>query len=485
MSARSVGAALHRGALTVAAVASAFIVQTASAQTPSGPARFVGTWEGVIQAGQTRLRLGLKVERDSAGALRGFMTSIDQGNAIMPSTITVGGDTLIVAMPAANAYYRGVINAGRDTLDGAFMQGAALELKFHRTTMAPATVVRPQEPKPPFPYRAEEVSFQSAPGVRLAGTLILPAGAGPFPAVVFVTGSGPQDRDEALMGHKPFLLLADYLARKGIASLRYDDRGVAKSTGNFGAATSVDFADDAEAGVRFLRANAAIARDRVGILGHSEGGYIGPMVAARSKDVAFLVLLAGPGIPGDSILVLQQRLIAAAAGAPLAQIEFGAQLNRVTFATIKAGGDSATMMAHLQSGVREVIATLPSSQQAQVPADQVVQQLAQSLTPWFRYFIGYDPRTALRQIRVPLLAVNGTLDLQVPYKENLGAIDAALKEAGNRQYTLVELPRLNHLLQTATTGGVGEYSTIEETMSPTALDAIATWIAERFVRPKA
>lgn len=457
---------------------------TAAGQTSAQQAaQFVGVWEGTIELGPNRLRIGLTVARDSLGGLRGFMTSIDQAGARIPSTMALHGDTLVVDMPLASAAYRGVITAARDTLRGTFTQGGSTPLDLHRTAALSAAAARPQEPKPPFPYRTEEVSFESAPGVRLAGTLTIPAGAGgPFPAVVFVTGSGPQDRDENLLGHKPFLLIADYLARRNIASLRFDDRGTAKSTGDFAAATSVDFANDAEAGVRFLRSNAAIARDRVGILGHSEGGMIGPMVAARSSDVAFLVLLAGPGIPGDSILVLQQRLVATAAGAPAADIEFGARLNRIAFAAIKAGGGSAAMIARIRAGVDELVPTLTPVQRLQATPDAIVHQLAQTVTPWFRYFITYDPRPTLRRIRVPVLALNGTLDVQVPYKENLSAIDAALKEAGNRDYRVLELPQLNHLFQTAKTGGVGEYATIDETMSPAALEAIASWITERFVR---
>ena len=444
--------------------------------------RFVGLWEGAIQPGAIRLRLGLTIERDSLGGLRGFMTSIDQGSQRVAATITVRGDTLVVDMSQVQTVYRAVITAGRDTLRGTFHSGAPLPLDLHRTASLGTPPARPQEPRPPFPYGTREVVFESAPGVRLAGTLVLPAGAGPHPAVVFVTGSGPQDRDETLMGHKPFLLLADQLARKGIASLRFDDRGYGRSSGTFASATSADFADDAEAAVRFLRSESAVARDRVGILGHSEGGMVGPMVAARSRDVAFLVLVAAPGIPGDSLLMIQQRLILTASDVPPANIATAAALNRVIFSAIKAGGDSAAIITRLRASLGEVIAAFPPEVRQQATPDALVREASQAVTPWFRFLLTHGPRVALRQVRVPVLALNGALDLQVPPRENLPAIEVALREAGNRDYRMVELPGLNHLLQTAQTGLPTEYQVIEETMSPLALEMIVTWIAERFVR---
>jgi hypothetical protein len=402
------------------------------------------------------------------------MTSIDQGNAKIPSTLSMHGDTLVVSMPAATATYSAVFSAADDSLHGSFTQGIAMPLNMGRTA-PPAPPSRPQEPKPPFPYDAEEVSFESVPGVRLAGTLTIPPGAGPFPAVALVTGSGPQDRNEELVGHKPFLVIADYLARHGIATLRYDDRGVAKSTGKFATATSVDFANDAEAAVRFLRTKPRIAHDHVGVMGHSEGGLIAPMVAARSSDVAFIVMLAGPGIAGDSILLLQQALIAQATGVPTAAIEQAAEANRRLYAVLKSTPDSTAAAAQIAALSTRMVATLPVAQQAQA-TEQLKMAQAQLISPWMRYFISYDPGPTLRKVRVPVLAMNGTLDLQVPYKANLPAISAALTEAGNQDFRVAAMPGLNHLFQHATTGSPTEYPNIPETFSPDALDMIATWI---------
>jgi hypothetical protein len=298
--------------------------------------------------------------------------------------------------------------------------------------------------------------------------------------VVLVTGSGPQDRDESLLGHRPFAVLADHLTRQGIAVLRYDDRGVAKSTGRFADATSADFAEDALAAVHYLRTRREVGK--IGIAGHSEGGVIAPMVAVRSPDVAFLVLLAGTGLPGDSILKMQSRLIARASGVSAEMIELSARAQTRMFAAVIEGGDSAAMRARLRQIGAEALAQMTEEQRraSRLTPAAMEANIAQISTPWFRYFLAYDPRPTLRRVRVPVLALNGSLDLQVPPKEDLAAIAAALREGGNRDVRTIELPGLNHLFQTTTTGAPTEYAQIEETMSPAALSAISAWILERF-----
>lgn len=449
------------------------------AQQPAASAeRFTGNWIGVLVTPTVRLRLALTISRDSAGTLGGVLTSLDQGNAKIPGTLTIHGDTLVASMTSAQATYTAALDAKGDSLRGTFFQGGALPLAMGRAPALP-TPVRPQEPKPPFPYASQDMSFESVPGVRLAGTVLMPPGTGPFPAVVMVTGSGAQDRNEELLGHKPFLVIADYLARHGIASLRYDDRGFGKSTGSFAASTSADFANDAQAAVGFLRAQKGIAGDHVGILGHSEGGLIAPIVAARSKDVAFVVLLAGPGLPGDSILLMQQELIARAQGAPPELIDRSAEANVRLFAAVKGSRDSADAAARVDSISRRMVASLPEDQREQART-QLAAARQGLMAPWMMYFLKYDPRPTLRQVRVPLLALDGSLDLQVPPKQDLAAIDTALKAGGNKDYRVQELPGLNHLFQPAKTGSPTEYATIEQTFSPIALQLIADWINARF-----
>lgn len=445
-----------------------------AAQQPSTQDRFIGNWVGALKTPAINLRMALTVKHDSAGGLAGEMISLDQGSAKIPATITAHGDTLVVAMPTAGASYTATLSARGDSLEGSFKQGGALPLAMGKVAALPVAQ-RPQEPKPPFPYDTQSVAFESVQGVKLSGTLTTPRGAGPFPAVVLVTGSGPQNRDEELLGHKPFLVIADYLARHGIAALRYDDRGTAKSTGNFATATSVDFANDAAAAVHFLQSAPRIAKNRIGIVGHSEGGLIAPMVAARSKDVAFIVLLSGPGIPGDSILLLQQALIAKATGAPQTAIDRAATVNRQLYAAVKNAKDSADAVAKINEVVAKVLADATPAER-QLGEQQLNSARSQLLSPWMRYFLTYDPRPTLQKVHVPVLALGGMRDLQVPANVDLPAIKAAVEAGGNKNVRIVELPGLNHLFQTATTGSPTEYGSIEETFSPAALEIIANWI---------
>ena len=451
----------------------------AMAQAAPDSGRFIGSWHGTLQAGATALRLALSVSRDSTGALAGFFTSLDQGNARIEAALDVRGDTLKASMPSIGGEYA-AIAASRDTLLGTLRQGGgAFPLRMVRGAAPAAIGPRPQEPASPLPYRTREVEISSVPGVRLSGTLSLPEGPGPFPAVVLVSGSGAQDRDEALMGHRPFLVLSDHLVRRGIATLRYDDRGVGRSTGRFDGSTTADFADDAEAALRFVRGTPGVARDRVGIVGHSEGAMIGPMLAARSRDVAFVVLLAGPGVRGDSLLLLQTRALLAAAGAPADVVKRTVLANRRIYAAIMADTDSAETMRRVRAAEADYLAATPASSSA--AAESALRSgRSRLLDPWTRFFLRYDPAPPLRGTRVPVLALNGTLDLQVPHATNLRAIAAALEAGGNRDYETVALPGLNHLFQTARTGAVSEYATIEETMAPAMLARVAEWITARF-----
>jgi fermentation-respiration switch protein FrsA (DUF1100 family) len=467
-----------------------FAGATAGGQSPAPPPapaadRFAGDWAGVLRPGAASLRITLTITRDAAGGYVGTAGSPDQGPTRIPATVAVRGDTLTFAIPTAGARFVGVLSAG-DSVRGTFTQGpGTLPLALGRAAPGvPAPAARrPQTPAAPFPYRTQDVTFESVPGVRLAGTLVVPPGPGPFPAVVFITGSGPQNRDEELFEHRPFAVIADRLARAGVASLRADDRGVGASTGDFRAATSADFAADAEAAVRYLRTRPEVARDRVGLLGHSEGGLIAPMVAARTRDVAFLVLLAGPGLPGDSILLLQGAALARAAGLPDAAVAQQASVQRPLFAAVRAARDSADASTRIRRAVDSIVTAQPEAARAGARA-QLATASEQLATPWMRYFLTHDPAPVLRRVQVPVLALNGALDRQVPAAENLGAIRAALAAGRNRDHTETTLAGLNHLFQTAGTGLPNEYGVIEETVAPAALDAVTAWIVARFARAR-
>jgi len=447
-------------------VTSLLVASFAFAQTP--PASVAGSWEGTLDAMGTKLRIGVAITRQTDGTLTATMDSPDQGAyGLALSDVTFAEGVLKFALKAASGSFEGKMSDTGTEIAGTWTQTLSLPLILKKVDKL-ARPNRPQEPKPPFPYRSEDVTVaNAAANVTLAGTLTLPEGRGPFPAVVFITGSGPQNRNEELLGHKPFLVLADHLARRGIAALRYDDRGIGKSTGDFGAATSEDFAGDALAAWRFLGARRDIDPRRIGLLGHSEGGLIAPMLAARTPGIAFVVMLAGPGVTGEQIMLKQAALIMKANGATDAAIAANTDLQKQIFAVLRE--ETAT------TRIVERLGAIP----VPGPKEASERLVKQSSSPWMRFFALYDPAPALAKVTCPVLAVAGELDLQVPVDQNLPIIEEALKKGGNKDYSVVRLMGLNHLLQTCKTGAPGEYAQIEETMSPIALDTIAAWIRKR------
>jgi pimeloyl-ACP methyl ester carboxylesterase len=440
-------------------------------------AEVAGIWQGTIDAGGTKLRVVLKVSKGTDGTLTAALDSIDQGaKDLKVDTISVKDSTFSFEMKMLGASYTGRLNNDGSEINGQFTQGGgSIPLVFRRGEKPPEPK-RPQEPKPPYPYNEEEVVFENkSAGVKLAGTLTLPRAGGPFAAVLLITGSGPQDRNEMVFGHKPFMVLADHLTRSGLAVLRYDDRGIGKSTGEFGKANTEDFAGDAVAGVEYLKTRKEINPKQIGLIGHSEGGIIAPIVAVRSPDVAFVVLLAGTAMPGDQLLYLQGNLLAKAAGASDQAIADQRALQEAMFAIVRQERDSVAAERKLREHLGNSIAGLPEEQK-KAALQQIEVQIKTVNSPWFRYFLTYDPVPMLKRVQCPVLALNGGRDLQVPPKENLEKIAAVLKESSNKDYKTVVFPGLNHLFQTCTTGLVSEYTTIEETISPPVLATISDWL---------
>ena len=343
------------------------------------------------------------------------------------------------------------------------------------------TLLRPQTPKPPFPYKALELKYPNkTAGIDLAGTLTLPEGQGPFPAVILISGSGAQDRDETIFEHRPFHVLADTLTRRGIAVLRVDDRGVGGSGGSVSKSTSDDFAGDVMAGIAVLKARPDIDGRKIGLMGHSEGGIIAPMVAARSSDVAFIVMLAGTGLPGDEILMMQGRLIAKVMGASEKDLDKQKDLQKRLFGIMKTETDPKKARTAMREELKKLLNDAsPEERKAAGDVDSFAENEIKKLeSPWFRFFLKFDPRPTLEKVHCPVLALNGEKDLQVPPKEDLAEIAKALKKGGNTRVTTKELPGLNHLFQTCKTGAVSEYSEIEETIAPSALKVIGDWVVE-------
>ena len=346
------------------------------------------------------------------------------------------------------------------------------------------TPSRPQEPKRPFPYIEELISYDNPEaGVTLSGTLTLPSSKGPFPVVLLIAGSGKIDRDETVFGHKPFLVLADYLTRQGIAVLRFDKRGCGQSTGNYDKTTTQDFSQDVLAGIAYLKSRKEVNPNQIGLIGHSEGGIIAPIVAAKSKDVAFVVLMAGTGVTGEEILYEQSALIQLAVNATKETIHQSRKFQEQMVALVTRTQDPQDAVEQLQEITKCYKAAL-SETQDKVTLEHLERIATRINTDWFRYYLTFDPQTSLKQLRVPTLVLNGDLDLQVSSKQNLPAISKALEESGNKDFRVVELPRLNHFFQTCETGSIAEYEQIEETLSPTVLNLIAAWIQERTVQNK-
>jgi pimeloyl-ACP methyl ester carboxylesterase len=437
-----------------------------------------GQWYGQLKVQGIQLRLVFNITQTDKG-LSATMDSPDQGAKGIPATASFENPVLKIEIAMAKIAYEGTL--GQDNIiAGTFKQGGqSFPLNLSKTKIEKEKLLRPQEPTKPYPYHSEDISFANEKaGITLAGSLTLPTKEGVYPAVILISGSGPQNRNEELMGHKPFLVLSDYLTKNGIAVLRYDDRGTAMSKGDFKAATTADFATDVEAAIDYLKTRKEIDKKKIGLIGHSEGGLIAPMVASQSKDVAYIVLLAGTGIPGDQLLLLQQKLVGKASGISDADLQKNEATNRNVFDIVKKSNSTEKLNADLTKYIGQALKENPNASKPAGMSDDVFVQLQvnQITNPWMQYFIKYYPSPALEKVKCPVLALNGEKDLQVPPKENLEAIKNALSKGGNKKATVIELPNLNHLFQECKTGSPTEYATIEQTISPTALVEIVNWL---------
>lgn len=436
---------------------------------------FLGSWLGQIDTLGIKLRIAFHIS-EQTGVIITKMDSPDQNSFGNPANKTsITDNNIIIDFPLLGAKYEGELQ--NDKLTGVFYQyGNEIKLPLKRFDGELSAPKRPQTPVAPFPYSEKEVIIKTADEkVKLSGTLTIPEGKGPFPALVLISGSGPQNRNEELMGHQPFLVLADYLSRNGIAVLRYDDRGVGKSTGNFTKATSFDFADDAETAWNFLSKQKKIDKTKVGLLGHSEGGLIAPIVASKNKDVDFIILMAGPSVPGSVILPDQQELIMRVSGTSEKEIAQQIQLNQLIINYVAEHSTSSTLNTDLISKIEEWVDELGYPVPKTLSKKSFAKQTAQSYTgDWMKTFITVSPADYLKDVSCPVLALFGEKDLQVSVRANFEPMQQLLQF--NTNSTIKTFPDLNHLFQTSDTGSPSEYQLIEETISPAFLEYTHQWI---------
>jgi len=445
---------------------------------PTDPNDITGEWNGKLKVSGMQLRLVFHISK-AENAYSATMDSPDQGAKNLPmSKAKFENNTLTVEMASAGIEYVGKLDSGKVT--GTFKQGVqSFPMVLTRAAIAKVEMKRPQEPVKPYPYYSEDVTFTNAKAnITLAGTLTLPKKMGKFPVVVMITGSGAQNRDEELMGHKPFLVIADYLTRNGIGVLRLDDRGSFASKGDFKTATTFDFATDVEAAIEYLKTRKEIDVKHIGLIGHSEGGIIAPLVASRNKSVSFIVMLAGTAIPGSELLIRQQELIGRASGVKESDLKITKELNTDIYKLVDKISNNDTLKAKITNYLLAKSKELPELNipEGKTVNDLIELQLSQLMTPWMLNFIRYNPAPTLEKVQCAVLAINGSKDLQVPASVNLPAIEKALKKSGNKHFTVKELPGLNHLFQECKTGLPAEYGEIEQTVSPLALETMTGWI---------
>lgn len=439
---------------------------------------FAGSWLGNLEVGALNLRLVFNLTLHDNDSLSATLDSPDQGAKNIPlGKVILTADSLRIEAPLLGARYDGRIVSDTE-INGLWQQSGQKFTANLKKLPARFTLNRPQEPKPPFPYIREEVSIPNKKfNIYLSGTLTIPDGEGPFPAVILITGSGAQNRDEELMGHKPFLVIADYLTRHGIAVLRYDDRGVGKSQGNYAVATTADLATDAEAAFGFLLNHKAIDKTKIGLAGHSEGGLISCITASSNPGIAFVISLAGQGVTGEEILYRQQADIGRASGMSEARLKETHDINKKLYSILKKEKDNLKAEKKIMDTYLDIL------KKKKLTQSEINNSMAElkgsfnaSVYPWFRYFLTADPATFWRNVKCPVLALNGEKDLQVAAEVNLPAIEKAVKAGGNKNVTVKSFPGLNHLFQHCSTGLPAEYGQTEETISEEVLETITAWI---------
>jgi len=441
----------------------------------------VGDWKGTLKVMGTDLELQFNFAKNNENYVGNLSVPQQKAMGIQLTAVKFENNTLDIFIEDATITYSAKLNANNELVGKFSQRGQEFDLTLVKGFTEIIKPNRPQEPKEPFDYEIEEVTFENTKAnATFSGTLTYPKNKKSFPTVILISGSGPQDRNSEIFNHKPFWVIADYLTKNGIGVLRYDDRGVAKSTGNRKTATTHDFASDVEAAVAFLRTKKQIDSKKIGLLGHSEGGMIAPIVASKDKSIAFIVLLAAPGIPCIELLEEQAYRIGKAAGMNEEELATSRKLNVTIYNLVKSDIDDNALTIQLKKVMDESLKDNMAYQNlSQDEKDKTLAQQTEGITvPWFRSFMRFNPSSYLEKVTCPVFALNGEKDLQVISNTNLPAIATALTNAKNKNGITKEYPNLNHLFQESKTGKIEEYETLEQTFSPLVLEDIKNWILQ-------
>ena len=442
-----------------------------------------------MEAAGRKFDFQFRVFEDDEGNHRVKLDSFSEGLLSIPCKMTIDGNKMLLDVPTAMAKYEGTVSDDHQTVEGKWIQrGGEYPLTLNNVpldeTQEPK-LRRPQTPQPPFDYdvspfrvTVNDIDAKYDDDVVLAGTMTSPRGNGPFPTLILIRGSGPQDRDETIFDHKPFLVLADHLTQNGFAVIRFDERGIGESKGQFAQATSADLADDVEALFKWAQQQDKVDGQKIILLGHSEGGLIAPMIAARQSDLGGVIMLAGPGVPGEQIIMNQTRKIAGQSGMPDNILKMQDNMLRKLMVQIKTPkGLTDDFASELDKEFEGVSDEMRQAMGLEALGKQTIIRMK---SPWMKYFVSYDPKPSLKATRCPILSVIGEKDLQVDPQLNMPAIEAAVKAGGNKDFTQKKLPGLNHLFQKCDTGSPAEYAKIEQTLDDSLLSIVTDWLKKRY-----
>lgn len=429
----------------------------------------LGDWHAKLEVPGSELILKFTFEETPNG-WKGYMSVPQQFAQNIPlSDVVFSANKLTFSLPAARISYAGAWDDQKKEWNGTFTQGMQFPLILQRKEIEIKPQLRPQEPKEPFTYISENINYkQEKENFAIGGTITFPKHTKPVAAIILISGSGQQDRNSEIFNHKPFWVIADYLSRNGYAVLRYDDRGVGETGGKIETATSENFADDVRAGIVYLKSRKEINPKKIYLAGHSEGGILALLAAQNNPDVAGIISMAGLGIPGHELLMKQSYLIAQASGLSGALLEKSQNTNKAIYDLILKNTSDSELRIQVTKLFKE---------SGLITDDNLIEEQFNMInSPWFKYFVKFDPAPYLAQIKIPILILNGEKDLQVPYASNIEGFNKAFAASGHKKYEIKTYPQLNHLFQTAQTGLVDEYGKIEETFNEQVLADMKTWL---------